>query len=248
MIISSEEELQQLKIIGRIVALALREMLSQVRPGITTAELDRIGEEVLQAHGARPAPVLVYDFPKATCISVNDEVAHGIPGDRVLKPGDLLNIDVSAELNGYFGDTGASTFIEPADSCFKLLCDCSRQALDAAIAASKAGSNMNRIGKAIQREAAKNGFTVIKNLYGHGIGRNIHEEPVNILTYYDPGITDLLTNGLVLAIESFVSTGAEEVINTADGWTLKTPDASYVAQFEHTIVVTKGQPLILTAL
>jgi methionyl aminopeptidase len=248
MVVTTDEELQQLQKIGRIVALALREMTGQARPGITTRELDAIGAAVLREHGARSAPVLVYDFPGATCISVNHEVAHGIPGDRLLATGDIVNIDVSAELNGYYADTGASLVLDPAAPLLNKLCAVSQSALEKAITAAKAGSKLNRIGKAIQREAQNHGFTVIHNLYSHGIGRNLHEEPATIVGFYDPGNTELLANGTVLALEAFVSSGAEQVTETEDGWTLITPDGSYVAQFEHTIVVTKDKPVIITAL
>jgi methionyl aminopeptidase len=245
-IVKTDGELTHLRTIGRIVALTLREMLSQVKPGVTTRELDQFGAAILQEHGAQSAPILAYDFPGTTCISVNDEVAHGIPGDRVLNPGDLINIDVSAELDGYFADTGASMVLEPINPLLRRLCTTSQNALHSAINSVKAGSKLNRIGKAIQREAEKNGFTIINNLYSHGIGHNIHEEPLNIVNFFDPGITDLLANGSVLAVEAFVSSVANHVIDAGDGWTLKTPDGSFVAQYEHTIVVTKGKPIILT--
>jgi methionyl aminopeptidase len=248
LIVTQDAELQQLKIIGRIVAMALRDMVSMARPGITTRELDQIGAAVLAAHGARSAPVLVYDFPGATCISVNEEVAHGIPGDRVLQPGDIINIDVSAERDGYYADTGASLVLAPANPHLLKLCRVSQSALQQAVAAAKAGSKLNRIGKAIEREAGKNGFTVIRNLYSHGIGRNLHEEPACIPGFYDPGTTELMALGTVMALEAFVSAGADHVTDTEDGWTLKTPDGSFVAQFEHTVVVTKDKPVILTQL
>ncbi len=246
MIVHSENDLNGLKEIGRIVAMVLQEMSKNVRPGITTAELDQLGERILTANGARSAPKLVYNFPGATCISINEEVAHGIPGSRIIKPGDIVNIDVSAELDGYFADTGATIAVAPVLEVKQKLCDCSQKALNAAIAKAKPGNRISQVGKVIQQEAQKCGFTVIRNLCGHGIGRNLHEEPREILNYYEPGNRQLFTEGLVVAIESFISTNAQYVIQGSEGWTLKTPNDSLVAQFEHTIIVTKETPIVLT--
>lgn len=247
MSIDTEKDFKALQKIGKIVALAREEMIKSVKSGITTKELDQIGRKVLAGCGARSAPKVSYRFPGYTCISVNDEAAHGIPGPRILKPGDSINIDVSAELNGYFADTGATIVLENQDAQKLALCQCSKNALFQGIAQAKAGAKINRIGKAIHNEAKRNGFTVIRNLTGHGIGRKLHEEPTYILNYFDPRDNQLLKSGLVLAIESFISTGAEYVRQTKNGWTLKTPDRSIVAQFEHTVIVTENQPIILTA-
>lgn len=248
MTIESEKDLNALRKIGEIVAIAREEMLKKIKPGITTAELDAIGESVLSKYGAKSAPRHEYNFPGTTCISINDEVAHGIPGPRVIKHGDMVNVDVSAELNGFFADTGATIVVEPISPLKSNLCACSQSALHKAIEVLKAGRKINQIGRAIMTEARKSGFTVIKNLCGHGIGRKLHEKPNNILNYYNPSDYRLLNEGLVLAVETFISTGAEHVVQDSDGWTLKTPDKSLVAQFEHTVVVTKGKPIILTAI
>ncbi len=246
MTIGSEEDLLALKRVGGVVSLVRDEMQKAVRPGMTTGELDMIGETLLNKYGARSAPRYEYDFPGATCISVNDEVAHGIPGDRVLQAGDLVNIDVSAELNSYFADTGATVVVGNGDEEKAALCNCSKRALDRAIFGARAGSRISGIGRAIQNEARENGYKVIRNLTGHGVGRRLHEEPDDILNYFEKHDRRLLTKGLVLAIESFVSSGAEYVIEDRGGWILRTPDKSLVAQFEHTIVVTDGEPVILT--
>jgi methionyl aminopeptidase len=248
MTIRSENELIALKKIGSIVAQAREEMIKAVEPGITTKELDMIGEKVLSCYGAKPAPKHEYNFPGITCISINDEAAHGIPGPRIITEGDTVNIDVSAVLNGYFADTGATVIVEPVSTIKKALCDCSIASLDKAIIKARAGTRINQISRAIYNEAKNKGFTVIKNLAGHGIGKRLHDEPDYILNYYDKRDNRILNNGLVLAIESFISTGAENVIEDENGWTLKTPDKSIVAQFEHTIVVTKGKPIILTSI
>jgi methionyl aminopeptidase len=247
MSIQNEHDLWSLKRIGKIVAEAREAMIKEVRSGITTKELDRIGAEILEKHGAKSAPAITYDFPGHTCISVNHVVAHGIPDGTVLQEGDIINIDVSAELDGYFADTGASIVVGAGEHQKLSLCQCAKDALYKALESAKAGSKISQIGRAVQQEARKQGFTVVKNLTGHGIGKSLHEEPAYILNYYDRGDKRLLTDGLVLAVETFISTGAEYVEDGKDGWALITPDKSYVAQYEHTIVITKGKPIILTA-
>ncbi|MBU8595843.1 type I methionyl aminopeptidase [Shouchella clausii] len=247
MSIESEHDLIALQKIGRIVAMAREEMLSSVQAGITTAELDRIGKRLLDEHGAVSAPYITYGFPGTTCISVNEVAAHGIPGPRVLKEGDVVNIDVSAELGGYYADTGATTVVGSRSPHKEKLCQSSLRALQQALKKARAGAKVSGIGRAIHNEARKDGFTVIRNLAGHGIGRKLHEMPDGILNYYEPRDNRLLTNGLVLAVETFVSDGAEFVDEGADGWGLLLPDNHYAAQFEHTIVITKDKPLILTA-
>ncbi len=244
--IQSAQELAGMQRIGSIVARTLRIMKTSARPGMTTAELDVIGRRYLESFGARPAPELVYDFPGATCISVNDEVAHGIPGARLLKAGDLVNIDVSAELDGFFADCGASLVLAPASAVIRRLCACSQMALQQALAAVRAGRRINRVGKAIEGTALRHGFRVIENLAGHGVGRHLHEEPREIANFCDSGNRMRFSAGMVVAIETFVSTGAHYVVQQRDGWTLKTPDRSLVAQYEHTLIVTDGQPLVLT--
>lgn len=247
MTVETEKDWEGLRRIGRIVAAARDEMLRAAKPGMTTLELDAIGESALRRYGATPAPRKEYGFPGATCISVNDVAAHGIPGRRTLRPGDLVNVDVSAELDGYYADTGATTVLKGSDSeRRRRLAECSRQALMAGIAEAKSGTKLNRIGRAIERAARSGGFAVIRNLAGHGVGRKLHEEPDGIVNYEDKRDTRLLTNGVVLAIESFLSTGAEYVVEDPDGWTIRTPDRSLVAQFEHTVVVTGRGPVVLT--
>lgn len=243
----SEKDLDGLKRSGRIVALTLQEMARHIRPGITTGDLNKVGEDYLRKHGARSAPILAYNFPAATCISVNDEAAHGIPGNRVLAEGDLVNIDVSAELDGYITDTGSTFPVGAISPTKQRLCKCTQVALQKALASAQAGRFMNVIGSAVQEEAKRCGFRIIKNLAGHGVGRHIHEEPDGVLNYYNPRDKRKLTEGLVLAIEPFLSTGAEYVTEANDGWTLKTPDGTVTAQYEHTVVITKGKPIILTA-
>lgn len=247
MSIGSESDLQGLKESGRIVALALQEMARHLKPGITTLELDWIGEAFLSRHGARSAPRLAYNFPGGTCISINDEAAHGIPGNRVVRTGDIVNLDVSADLNGFVADTGATFAVPPVSPVKDKLLRCTKAALNRAIEAAQAGRPMNVIGQAVEAEARRGKFSIIANLAGHGVGRSIHEDPSDVLNYYNPRDKRRLTEGMVITIEPFFSTGATYVREDRDGWTLKTPDGSLSCQYEHTIVITKGKPIIITA-
>lgn len=185
MSINSEKDLEGLRKIGRIVARCLQYMHSKLEPGMTTGELDNLGGQFLEFHGARSAPRLTYNFPGHTCISVNEEAAHGIPGAKILRAGDLVNIDVSAELEGYFADTGGSAIIPPEAKLHLQICSVARQALESAMLEARAGAKLNRIGYAIETEAVRHGFSVIENLGSHGVGRALHEEPNFIAGYYD---------------------------------------------------------------
>lgn len=246
MSINSEKDLEGLRKVGRIVARCLQHMHAKLEPGMTTAELDVIGGQFLAAHGATSAPKLTYNFPGFTCISVNEEAAHGIPGSKILKAGDLVNIDVSAELNGYFADTGGSAIIPPASKLHLKICAAAKQALENALNEARAGAKINRIGHAIECEAIRSGFTVIENLGSHGVGRALHEEPGFIPGFYDKDDDRILQEGQVITIEPFISSGAREVVDSGDGWTLVTSPGVFTAQYEHTIVITKDKPLIMT--
>lgn len=242
----SEKDIKYLKAIGRVVAQALKKMMKEARPGITTAELDDIGREFLEKEGATSAPRAMYKFPGATCISISPVIAHGIPNDHVLREGELINIDVSAEMDGYFADTGASMVVSKHIPEIEKILDATKSALHKAVHAAKAGQQINVIGKAIQQEAKKNGFDVIYDLTGHGIGHKLHEEPASIFNFYKPDDRRILNEGLVLAIEPFLTTGKGRVVEKKDGWSLQTVDKTMAAQFEHTIIVTKNEPIILT--
>lgn len=249
MSINSEQDLEGLRRIGRIVARCLQFMQSKLEPGMTTAELDAMGGEFLAAQGARSAPQLTYKFPGFTCVSVNEEAAHGIPGARVLRAGDLVNIDVSAELDGYFADTGGSVIVPPESAAASVkarLCEAAKRALERAMMEARAGARLNRIGYAIESEAKRNGFTVIENIGSHGVGRALHEEPGFIPGFYDRRDKRVLAANQVITIEPFVSSGAREVHDKGDGWTLITDTGIFTAQYEHTIVITQGKPLIMT--
>lgn len=246
MSIESENDLIALRKIGRIVANCLQHMASKLEPGITTLELDEVGRTFLEAHGARSAPKLTYNFPGHTCISVNEEAAHGIPGARVLNAGDLVNIDVSAELGGYFADTGGSFILPPESTAKRHLCLATKRALNLALQEARAGQKLNRIGHAIEKEALRSKLSVIENLGSHGVGRALHEDPGFIPSFYDAKDQRILRENQVITIEPFLSTGARKVFDTGDGWTLATTKRYLTAQYEHTLVITKGMPLIMT--
>jgi methionyl aminopeptidase len=242
----SEKDIRHLKAIGKICALALKKMMKHAKPGMTTAELDDIGAEFLKKEGARSAPQAMYKFPGATCISVSPVIAHGIPGSYVLKEGDLINIDVSAELDGYFGDTGASMVVAKRIPEIEKMFEATKSALHKAIHAARTGEPLNGIGKTIQEEARRRGYNIIYDLTGHGIGKSLHEEPSAIYNFDKSDDRRTLKEGWVLAIEPFLTTGRGRVVEEKDRWSLRTVDRAIAAQFEHTIIVTKNEPIILT--
>ncbi|WP_102106951.1 type I methionyl aminopeptidase [Oceaniglobus roseus] len=246
MTITNEDELEGVKAIGRIVANTLRDMAAALEPGMTTAELDRIGRLQLEREGAVSAPESAYGFPGATCISVNEEIAHGIPGARVIAPGDLVNIDVSASKDGYFADTGASFIVPPSDPLRERLCRDGRRALRIGIAEVGAGRPLAGVGRAIGRFAARRGYTLIRNLASHGVGRALHEYPEEIATWPDRAERRRITRGLVFTIEPFLSTGGHMARGGADGWTLYGMPSAPVVQYEHTVVATGRGATVVT--
>ncbi|MFJ5772222.1 type I methionyl aminopeptidase [Psychrobacillus sp. NPDC093180] len=248
MIVQTNEELEALKKIGRIVAEIRDAMQAATKAGVTTKELDEIAGKMFAETGAISGPKGEYDFPGYTCISVNEEVAHGIPGSRVIQEGDMVNIDVSGSCDGYFADTGISFVVGEGYSEKEKLCTVAESAFNRAMLKVKTGARLNQIGKAVAREAKDNGLHVIMNLTGHGIGKSLHEAPQHVLNYYDAWDPTILKEGMVLAVEPFISEKAEHIVESGDGWTFVTPDKSLVAQIEHTIVVTKEGPILLTKL
>jgi methionyl aminopeptidase len=246
MTIGSEEELEALKAAGRVVARTLQAMGEALEPGITTKELDDLGRRLLDEAGARSAPELTYKFPGATCISVGPDVAHGIPGDRRIEAGDLVNIDVSAELNGTFADTGASFAVPPVDARVERLCRDGRRAMWTGIRSVKAGGELGAIGRSIGAFARKNGYTIVQNLASHGVGASLHEEPTQIPTWPDPSERRRIREGLVFTIEPFLSLGADWVDETGDGWTLRPRGGHATVQYEHTLVATRRGPVVVT--
>lgn len=246
MSIESQSDIVALQRIGRIVSLILHKMLDSIEPGMTTAELDAIGARLLAEFGARSAPQLAYDFPGATCISVNEQAAHGVPGGRIIKAGDMVNVDVSAELEGYFADTGGTKVVPPSTPIKTKLCHATRIALVEAIKVARAGLPLNRIGRAIEQVANTHRLRIIENLGGHGVGRAIHEEPEHIPGFYDPRDQRVLKEGMVIAIEPFLSTKSRTVSESDDGWTLVGMPGNLSAQFEHTMIITRGEPIVVT--
>jgi len=248
MSITTEDEKIGMQQASDAVAITLKKMREFAKPGISAKELDEYGGELLAQMGAKSAPKLTYDFPGYTCISINEETAHGIPSsDKILKDGDLVNIDVSAELNGYWADNGGSFVLGEDIYGHSKLVEASKEILRKAISNIKGGVRISEIGKLIETEAKKAGYTVIKNLTGHGVGRSLHEEPCEIANYCDRYNTTRFKKNAVVAIETFISTRSTIAETQADGWTLKGNKGGYVAQHEHTIMVTGGEPVIFTA-
>ncbi len=246
MIIESEADVVALKRIGAIVASVLNSMLDRLEPGMTTAELDAIGRGLLERAGARSAPELSYQFPGATCISINEEAAHGIPGPRRILAGDVVNVDVSAELDGYFADTGGTRVVPPTSPLKTRLCEATRLALKGAMAEARAGAKINRIGAAIEQVADSYGFRTIRNLGSHGVGRALHEEPGDICGHYEPRDQRRLREGMVITIEPFLSTKSAFVEEADDGWTLRGVRGNLSAQYEHTLIITRAAPIVVT--
>ncbi len=248
MTVTSPEDLERLKAIGRVCALARDAMAGALRPGITTGELDAVGARILADHGARSAPIVTYDFPGATCISVNEEIAHGIPGDRMIAEGDLVNIDVSAELDGVFADTGASYIVGRADPALEALCRDGKRAMWAGIRAVRSGAPLAGIGEAIGKFAKKGGYTLIRNLASHGVGDSLHDEPGEIPTWPEKSERRRIGDGLVFTVEPFLSRGGRwaEQAHEDDPWTLVASPAAPCVQFEHTVVATPKGAFIVT--
>jgi methionyl aminopeptidase len=246
MTIETQNDIEKLKIIGRIVANTLKHMMKEAKVGMTTLELDQIGAVYLARFNAKSAPKLTYNFPGTTCISVNEDIAHGIPGDKILSDGDLINIDVSAELNGYFADTGGSFVLGKSNEVQQKVMKATREALNSAIAVASAGKPMNLIGKTIEKVARKYDLKIIENLGSHGVGRALHEEPKFIASFFDPDDQRLFVEGQVITIEPFLSTKTKWVKEAQDGWTLYGEKGNVAAQYEHSMIITKNKPIILT--
>lgn len=247
MSISNESELTAMKKVSDAVAYTLKEMRNYAKPGMTTRELDEFGATILKDFGAQSAPLMTYDFPGWTCISVNKEFCHGIPSDKtILREGDLINIDVSAELEGFWSDNGASFVIGEDKHGHLKLVESSREILQKAIDHIRGGVRISDVGNLIETEARKRGFKVIKNLTGHGIGRSLHEEPSEIPNFKDRFNQNRFRKNSVVAIETFISTHSGYAVTLNDGWTMVGDKGGFMAQHEHTIVVTDQKPIILT--
>lgn len=247
MSITSPDEMEGMKLISEAVATTLKKMREYIQPGMSAKELDEYGGSILNDMGAKSAPKLTYGFPGWTCISVNNEIAHGIPtGDKIFKDGDLVNIDVSAELNGFWSDNGGSFVLGEDIHGHQALVDASKRILYNAIHQIKGGVKIAEIGRLIELQAKKAGYKVIKNLTGHGVGRSLHEEPEEIACYYDRYNLKRFRKNSVVAVETFIATHSTMAVEQSDGWTFLGQHGGYVAQHEHTIVITDNKPIILT--
>ncbi|HYK34577.1 type I methionyl aminopeptidase [Alloacidobacterium sp.] len=246
MSIKTLEELAGMKAAGRIVRKMLDAMKSAGRSGVTTGELDEVGATVMRQHGARSAPAMVYGFPGVSCISVNDEIVHGIPGKRRLRNGDLLKLDVTIEKDGFMADAAETVVVGNASQVGERLAVCAQRAFEHALLAARAGNRVNEIGRAVEAEVRKSGFFVIHQLCGHGIGRTIHEQP-SVPNFADPHARQILTEGLVITIEPIIASQSSRAVLAHDGWTMRTADRGLAAHYEHTLMITDSEPLLLTA-
>jgi|HubBroStandDraft_4_1064222.scaffolds.fasta_scaffold71582_2 methionyl aminopeptidase len=246
MSINEPEELAGMRAAGTVVRLMLEAMRNAVGPGITTAELDEVGGSVMRQQGAQSAPALVYGFPGVNCISLNDEAVHGIPGPRALQPGDLVKLDVTIEKDGFMADAAVTVPVgEVSDERLNLIA-CAERAFAKAMLVARAGFRVWEIGRAVEREVRRSGFSVIRELAGHGIGRTIHEAP-RVPNYPDARDNQILTEGLVITVEPIIAAGSGRIFTAPDKWTMITADHRPAAHYEHTLVITKGAPMLLTA-
>ena len=246
MSINRPEELAAIKAAGVVVRLMLEAMRQAVRPGVSTAELDEVGGRVMRQHGARSAPAMVYSFPGLNCISINEEAVHGIPGSRTLKEGDLVKLDVTVEKDGFMADAAITVPVGEVSAENQRLIACAERAFRKAMLVARAGFRVSEIGRMVEREVRRSGFSVIRELGGHGIGRTIHEEP-RVPNYPAPEAQQILTEGLVITVEPIISAGSGRAMMEKDGWTVRTADRSRSAHYEHTLVITKGAPILVTA-
>jgi methionyl aminopeptidase len=247
MTIRSQEELEGLKRVGKLVAQALQRMSAAAEPGITTRDIDAVGANFLRSEGARSGPQLVYKFPGFNCISVNDQIVHGVPNKRLLRPGDAVKLDVTAELDGFYADSATTVVLEGENAIQgRKMLSCAKSAFEEAMKVARDNTKVNEIGRAIEREVRRHGFSVVRDLTGHGVGRSIHEPP-SVPNFYHPMHGELLREGMVLAVEPIISEKPARTVTAADGWTISTHNHALAAHYEHTIVITESEPIILTA-
>lgn len=245
MTIESKGDLVGMRAVGRLVAAALQEMKAAVRPGMTTEQLDDVGAAFLRRRGARSAPQLTYDFPGFNCISVNDEIVHGVPGPRRIAAGDVVKIDVTAELDGLIADSAATVLVPPISPGARSLASCVASAFDRALSRAAANLRISELGRAVENEVTLWGHAVVRDMTGHGVGRALHEEPA-VPNFYSPFIRGRLEEGMVIALEPIISERPTPIVEDADGWTIRTADGSLAAHHEHTIVIRHGRPEVLT--
>jgi len=246
MSVQTPRQLQGLQRAGRVVATVLRALREAVTPGVTTGELDAIAAGLFVAHGARSGPILTYGYPGSICVSVDDEVVHGVPGERTLCEGQLVTLDVAAEVDGFHADAAVTVPVGVVDVRARRLLVATRAALASGIKAAQPGATLREVGAAVDSAARARGFRVFRELTGHGIGLGMHEEPT-VYNWAAPSATRVLTRGLVFTIEPMVSAGRTRLVLDSDGWTVRSADRSISAHEEHTIMVADGGPVVLTA-
>src|SRR5579859_3881182 len=246
MSIKEPEELEGMRAAGAVVRQMIEAMTREVRVGITTAELDEVGAKVMHENGAQSAPILVYKFPGTNCISLNEEAVHGIPGSKVVREGDLVKLDVTIEKDGFMADAAVTVPVGEVSAERRRLADCAKTAFEKAMLVARAGFRVSDIGRVVEREVRRNGFSVIRELGGHGIGRTIHEDPY-VPNYPAPEANQILTEGLVITVEPIIAAGSGRAVLAKDGWTVRTADGRPSAHYEHTLVITKAEPILLTA-
>lgn len=250
-VIKNAEDIAAMRVAGRLAAEVLDFITPHVKPGITTAELDRICHDyMVNVQGTTPAPLNYAPpgyrpFPKSICTSVNHQVCHGIPGDRVLKNGDIVNIDVTVIKDGYHGDTSRMFYVGEPSIAARRLCEVTYECMWLGIQQVRPGAHLGDIGHAIQAHAEKHGYSVVREFCGHGIGRRFHEEP-QVLHYGKPGTLDRLVPGMTFTVEPMINAGRRDIKELADGWTIVSKDHSLSAQWEHTVLVTEEGHEILT--
>jgi methionyl aminopeptidase len=243
----SKTEIEKMRAAGLIVAQVLNRLSEIVEPGMTTRDLDREAEEMIQGAGAYPTFKGYHGYPASICTSINDEVVHGIPSNRKLREGDIVGIDCGATLQGYVGDSAVTVPVGKVSEPVKRLLDVTRQSLFQAIDKCEVGNRLGDVCNAVQAYVEPLGYSVVRNYCGHGIGRAMHEEP-QVPNYGKPGTGPVLREGLVLAIEPMINLGHEDVKVLSDGWTVITMDGRPSAHFEHTVAITSEGPQILTLL
>ena len=246
MSIDSSADWDGLRAVSSVVNQTLTLLTRSIEAGITTRDLDAVAARFLESCGARSAPALVYGFPGAVLISVNEEVVHGVPGGRVIAPGDLVSLDVTVELDAYVADAARSLVVGSGPAVAHRLVSCAAEAFEAGAAVATAGVPVSEIGRAVESTVRRHGFSVLKGLAGHGVGRAIHEPPI-VPNHCDRRQRDVLADGLVITIEPMIAAGTGHPVQEADGWTIRTRDRSLAAHYEDTVVITRGTPVNLTA-
>ena len=244
-ILKTANAIKKMREAGRLSALALKVGGEAVKPGVTTAEIDKAIYDFIMSQGATPSFLNLYGFPASACISVNDELIHGIPGNRVIKDGDIVSIDVGACLDGYHGDN-AATFVagNASEEALELL-DVTKQSLYKGIEMAVVGNRVGDISNAVQTYCEERGYSVVREFVGHGIGRSVHEDP-EVPNFGEAGHGPRLVNGMCIAIEPMINAGTRFVSTDSNGWTVRTKDGKLSAHFEHTIAITDNGPIILT--